>query len=90
MKRALAGLALLASAALAPPAMAANSTIGPPPEAAKEGGIAGDTSGAIRALGGTSQNDFKQEGGQVDVPKLGDGPDVGSVHGTPPGTTGPR
>ena len=90
MQRAFAGLAFLASVVLAPPAMAANSTNGSPPEATKEGGIAGDPRGAIRALGGTSQTDFNQEGGQVDVPKLGDGPGTGSVHGTPAGTTGPR
>ena len=41
--------------------MAANSTNGAPPSAEKEGGVAGDPRGAIRALGGTSQNDYKPE-----------------------------
>ena len=69
--------------------MAANSTNGAPPSAEKEGGVAGDPRGAIRALGGTSQNDYKPEHNKVDVPKLGGGKDVGRG-GTPPGTTGPR
>ncbi len=60
------------------------------PTSSKEGGIAGDPRGAIRALGGSSQNDFKEQDNKVDVPKLGGSAGEGSVGGTPPSTTGPR
>ncbi len=71
-------------------ARAQNSTQGDPPEARKEGGIAGDPRGAIRALGGTSQNNFEMGGNKVDVPKLGGAAHAGATSGTPAGTTGPR
>ena len=90
MRRAFAFLAsFVAVASPLAGAMAANSTNGAPPSAEKEGGVAGDPRGAIRALGGTSQNDYKPEHNKVDVPKLGGGKDIGRG-GTPPGTTGPR
>lgn len=71
------------------PAAAQNSTQGAPPEARAEGGIAGDPRGAIRALGGTSQNDFQMGGNKVDVPDLGGTVGRGLTGGTPPGTTKP-
>lgn len=80
---------LAAVAASGGAAVAANSTNGATPSAEKEGGAPGDPRGAIRALGGTSQNDYKPEHNKVDVPKLG-GPDGVGHGGTPPGTTGPR
>ena len=89
MNRAVAALALFASA-IAGSATAQNSTNGPPPAAAKEGGIVGDPRGAIRALGGTSQTDFAPGSNKVDVPKLGGSEGVGRTGGTPRGTTGPR
>ena len=81
---------LVASAALAPAAIAANSTNAAPPDAKKEGGIAGDPRGAIRALGGTSQTDFAPAHNKVDVPKLGGRDGANQSSGTPPGTTGGR
>ena len=81
---------LLTLAAPVEAARAAGSTAGPPPKANKEGGIAGDPRGAIRALGGTSQTDFNQGSNEVSIPHLGAGPGRGDVGGTPPGTTGPR
>lgn len=90
MKSAFVALTLLAGAIVGPAAMAANSTNGSPPEATKEGGIAGDPRGAIRALGGTSQNDFKPETNKVDVPKLGGSVGADTTSGPPPGTSGPR
>ena len=81
---------LLALAAPAAGALAANSTNGAPPDAKKEGGIAGDPRGAIRALGGTSQNDFQEQKNKVDVPQLGGSAGAGRVGGSPPGTTGGR
>ena len=90
MKRAFASLAwLVAIAVPVTGAVAANSTNAPSPAAEKEGGIAGDPRGAIRALGGTSKDDYRPENNKVDVPKLGGG-DAVSRGGTPPGTTGPR
>ena len=90
MKHPLAGLALLATAAFGSAAGAQNSTNGSPPAAEKEGGIAGDPRGAIRALGGTSQTDFAPEHNKVDVPKLGGSESVGRTGGAPVGTTGGR
>lgn len=90
MKCEFAGLALLASLTVGSAALAANSTNGSPPEATKEGGIAGDPRGAIRALGGTSETDFKAGNNEVDVPKLGSSVGAGQVGGTPSGTTGRR
>ena len=82
--------ALAAIVAFDSVAAAANSTNGAPPDAKKEGGIAGDSRGAIRALGGTSQTDFKPEHNTVDVPKLGGSAGAGRTGGPPPGTTAPR
>ena len=90
MNHELAGLALLASVALGSTAVAANSTVGPPPQANKEGGIVGDSSGAIRALGGTSDTDFEQGNNKVDVPKLGGSEGAGRIDGAPAGTTRAR
>lgn len=88
MKRALLGLAtLFCAGAVSGLALAAD---GSGPAASTEGGIAGDPRGAIRALGGSSQNDFKEQDNKVDVPKLGGSPGIGQVGGTPPSTTGPR
>lgn len=88
MRRPLAAILLVAATlCVAPEAFAANSTEAPPSDASKEGGIAGDTHGAIRALGGTTQNDFKPSGNVVDVPRLG-GTGSNSIGGPPAGTTG--
>ena len=88
MKRAIFCLATLVGASAIPGfALAAG---GSGQASSTEGGIAGDPRGAIRALGGSSQNDFKEQNNVVDVPKLGGNVGVGQVGGTPPGTTGPR
>ena len=70
------------------PALAQNSTQSPPPSAAKEGGVEGDPSGAIRSLEGTDTAEKPKGTDTVTIPQLGaKGGGASRTGSVPAGTT---